>query len=86
MKGIGLWRELELILPHCCVFTIYKSFIRNHLGYSDVIYDQPSNDSLWKIFESVQYRPALAITGTIRSTSCENLYQELGFEFLHQWE
>ena len=46
MKGIGLWRELELILPHCCVFTIYKSFIRNHLGYGDVICDQPSNDSL----------------------------------------
>ena len=46
MKGIGLWRESELILPRCCVFNIYKSFIRNHLGYGDVIYGQSYNDSL----------------------------------------
>ena len=30
--------------------------------------------------ESVQYNAALAITGTVRGTSREKLYQELGFE------
>ena len=25
--------------------TIYKSFIRPHLGYGDAIYDQSNNDS-----------------------------------------
>ena len=33
--------------------------------------------------ESVQYNAALAITGAIRSSSREKLYQELGFESLH---
>ena len=37
--------------------------------------------------ESIQYDAALAITGAIRGTSRENLYQELGLESLRkrQW-
>ena len=34
--------------------------------------------------ESVQYNAALAITGAIRSTSREKLYQELGLESLRK--
>ena len=34
------------------------------------------------MIESVQYNAALAITGAIRSSSREKLYQELGFESL----
>ena len=33
--------------------------------------------------ESVQYNAALAITGKIRGTSRKKLYQELGYEHLH---
>ena len=32
--------------------------------------------------ESVQYNPCLALTGAIRGTSKEKLYQELGLESL----
>ena len=34
--------------------------------------------------ELTEYNAALVITGTIRSTSRENLYQELGLESLHK--
>ena len=33
-------------------------------------------------FKSLQYNAALAITGAIRGTSKEKLFQELGFEYL----
>ena len=35
------------------------------------------------MIESLQYNAALAITGAIRGTSSEKLYQELGLESLH---
>ena len=44
MKGIGLFRKLQSALPRTSLLTIYKSFIRPHLDYGDVVYDQPSND------------------------------------------
>ena len=62
--------------------TIYRSYIRPHLDYCDVIYDQPHNASFSRKIESVQYNAALAITGTIKGTSRERLYEELGFENL----
>ena len=59
-------------LPLSSLLTIYKSFVRPHLDYDDVINDQPNNSSLSDKIESVQYNAALAITGTIRGTSKEN--------------
>ena len=71
---------MNLLFPRSFLLTIYKSFVRPHLDYSDVIYDQPNNSRLSDKIESVQYNAALAITGTIRGTSKEKLYQELGLE------
>ena len=81
-KGVGLIKRLYFYLPRKSLLNIYKSFIRPHLDYGDVIYDQPSNDSFCKIVESVQYKAALAITGTIKGSSRERLYQELNLESL----
>ena len=53
-----------------------------HLNYADVIYDRASNESLPQHFETLQYSLAIAITETIRRTSSEKLFQELGFETL----
>ena len=47
-----------------------------------MIYDKPNLSSLANKIESVRYNAALAITGAIRGTSEEKLYQELGFESL----
>ena len=42
-KTIGLLRRLQNILPRSVLLTIYKSFIRPHLDYGDIIYDQAYN-------------------------------------------
>ena len=83
-KTIGLLRKLQNILPCEPLLTIYKSFARPHLDYGDVIYDQHYNNSFHQKLESIQYNPALAITGAIRGSSREKLYQELGLESLKQ--
>ena len=84
MKGIGLLRKLQSILPRTSLLTIYKSFIRPYLDYGDIVYDQTSNDVFSDKLESVQYNSALAITGAMKGTSREKLYQRLGLEYLQQ--
>ena len=66
------------------MLTIYKSFIRPHLDYGDIVYDQPSNDAFSNKLETVRYNAALAIMRAVKGTSREKLYQELGLEYLHQ--
>ena len=79
-KTTGLLRKLEAFLPRPSLVTVYRAFMRPHLVYGDIINDQTYNDSFHQKMESVQYNAALAITGAIRGTSRENLYQELGLE------
>ena len=81
-KGIGVIRKLHYILPRHSLLTIYKSFIRPHLDYGDIIYDQPNNQAFSNKLEAVQYNAASAITGAIRGTSRIKIYQELGLESL----
>ena len=81
-KTIGLLRKLSNLLPRQALVTIYKSFIRPHLDYGDVLYDQAFNNSFHAKMESIQYNACLAITGAIRGTSREKIYQELGLESL----
>ena len=81
-KGIGVIRKLHYVLPRHSLLTIYKSFIRPHLDYGDIIYDQPNNQTFSNKLEAVQYNAALAITGAIRGTSKTKVYQELGLESL----
>ena len=81
-KGIGVIKNLSNTLPSDALLTIYKSFVRPHLDYSDIIYDQPQNESFCNKLESIKYNAALAISGAIRETSKTKLYKELGFEFL----
>ena len=47
-----------------------------------MICDQTSNMSFQQKIEAIQYNAALAITGEIRGSSREKLYQELGLETL----
>ena len=70
------------ILPCDSLVTIYKSFIRPHLDYWDVIYDQPNNDSFSDKIEQLQYKACLAITGAIEGTPRECLYNKVGLESL----
>ena len=81
-KGTGIIKRLSHILPRKSLITIYKSFIRPHLDYCDVIYDQPNNESFCSKIEWIQYNAALAITGAIRGTSQTKLYNERGLQSL----
>ena len=69
-------------IPHRKISTWKIKFIRPHLDYCDVIYDQPNNELFQQKLESVQYNAALAITGAIKGTSRIRLYQELELESL----
>ena len=65
------------------LLTIHKYFLRLHLDYGDIAYDQsivynhPTNDSLGKKLESALYNAALVATGVIKETLLETLYKEL---------
>ena len=83
-KKIGLLCKLHNTLSRLPLLTIYKSFIRPHLDYDDVIYDQAYTASFHLKIESVQYNSALAIAGDIRGTSKEKLYHALGLESLEK--
>ena len=58
--------------------SLYKAFLRSHLDYCDVIYDKLCKEKLTDTVESIQYNAALAITGAIKGTSKEKLYNKLG--------
>ena len=54
MIRTGLLQKLQPIVPRTSLLTIYESFIRPHLDYGDVVYDQPSNDVFSNKLETVQ--------------------------------
>ena len=58
-------------LPRKALLTIYKSIIRPHLDYGEILYDKPNNANFQDKIEKVQYRACLAITGAIKGTSKE---------------
>ena len=85
-------RFLSRCLPRHTLNELYKLYVRPHLDYGAVIYQNPPKvcdftgsttlSSLMEKLESVQYSAALAITRAWRGTSRENLYLDLGWEFL----
>ena len=79
---IGLVRRLSFNLPQNALLTIYKTFVRPHLDYGDILYDKPNNENFQNKLEKVQYRACLAITGAIQGTSRTKLYDELGLHSL----
>ena len=81
-KTIGIIHKLQNVLPRSALLTIYKSFIRPHLDYGDIIYDKAFNESFHAKLESLQYNATLAITGAIKGSSTEKIYEELGLESL----
>ena len=75
-KGISVIKKFYNILPRNTLLTIYKSFVRPHLDYGDIVYDQRNNQS----FSNKVV--VLAITNSIKGTSGRKLYNKLGMESL----
>ena len=82
-RTIALLHKLQHVLPRQALTSIYKSFTRPYLNYRDILYDKVFNESFHHKNESIQYNNCLAITGTIRGSSREKIYQELGLESLY---
>ena len=77
-KGIGIIRKFAHLLPRESLTTIYKSFVRPHIDYGDIIYDQPNNEHFCNMIERIQYNAALGIIGAIKGTSQQKIYNEFG--------
>ena len=81
-KGIGIMKRLSNIFPRNSLLIVYKSFMRLHSDYCDIIYDQPNNEKNFTKIECMQHNAALSITGATKGTSRTKLYKELGLESL----
>ena len=81
-KLIALLWKFQHILPPHSLLTIYKTFVRPHFYYGDVIQDKVFNQFFHKKLVSVQCKAALPMTSAIRRTNTEKLYQQLRLESL----
>ena len=52
-KTIGLLCKFQLIHPRHSLIVIYKTFIRPHLDYGDLLYELTLNDSFHHCLESI---------------------------------
>ena len=73
-KTIDLLRKSRSTLPRRSLVTFCKPFTRSYLDYGD--------ESFHQSFESLKYSSAIAMTGAIRGTSSDKLFQELGLELI----
>ena len=76
-KTIGLLRKFDNRLPRSSLTAIFKSLVRPHLDYGDIIFDKAYTEDS-NLFNT---RHQLAMTGPTKGSSTE-LYQELGLESL----
>ena len=89
-KNIGIIKYFSKYLPFKTLNQMYKTFVRTHLDYCDIIYHQAGKISKegqvltasMEEVERVQYRGALAVTGTWKGTNRTKLYENLGWESL----
>ena len=81
-KRVSVIKKLNNVLPRNALLTIYKSFVRPHLDYGDILYHQPNNESMNSKLEGVKYNAALAIIGVIKGTSRSKLHTHFRLESL----
>ena len=79
-KTLKFLREFQNLLPRSALIIIYKAFVRPHLYYGDILYDQAYNLSFHQKLDSIQYNACLAITDVEGGTSNEKICHELGLE------
>ena len=58
---------------------MYKTYVRPHLDYRDIIYHDQLKDSM-ALLEYVQYQAALIVTGCWKGSSRIKVYFDLGWE------
>ena len=71
-------KQLHLKLVKPSLTTIFKSLVRPHVDYGDIIFDKAYTEDS-NLFNT---RHQLAMTGPTKGLSTDTLYQELGLESL----
>ena len=88
-KNIGIMKYLSAYLPMKTLNQMYKTFVRPHLDYCDIIYHEPPKidkghevtlTAPMEEIERVQYKAALAVTGAWKGSNRSKLYEEIGWE------
>ena len=79
---MGIMKKLSLTLSRNSFLTIYKTFVRPILDFTDIIYGKPLTESFKDKLEMVQYNAALVITSAFKGTSRDRIYREHGSESL----
>ena len=54
-KGNAVIKRLGKFVPRKSLITIYKAFIRRHVGYAYTLQDQPNYANFCQKIESVKY-------------------------------
>ena len=80
-KGLGLLKFLSRFTTRPVLDKMYKTYVRPHLDYADIIYHDQLKDSM-DLLESVQYQAALIVTGCWKGSSRIKVYTDLGWESL----
>ena len=81
MKHIDVMKRLRWKLDRNTLEIIYKSYVRPVMEYGCVIWNNCSNENV-EILENIQLEAARIVTGAIRNTWHDNLYEETGWEKL----
>ena len=63
--------------------TIYKAFVRSHLDYGDVIYDEAYIETFHQKLESIQIRPAYPYRELLEDRQEKNFIKKLSGNFLY---
>ena len=79
---MGIMKKISLTLSRNSLLTIYKTFIRPILDYTDIIYEANLTESFKVKLEIVQYNASLVITGAFKGTLHDRIYREYGLEYL----
>ena len=74
-------RKLKFVLDRISLETIYISFIRPLLEYSDVVWDNITKYEE-QALENIQLEAARIVTGSTKLVSINILYIETGWETL----
>ena len=80
-KNLGIIKHLSIFLPRKTLDQMYKTLVRSHLAYCDIIYHIPSVQTqlgvnltdLMEKEENFQYQTTLAVTGAWQGSSRSNL-------------
>ena len=67
-KSMGIMKKLPLTLSITSLLTIYKTFVKPILDYTDIIYDKPLTEPFKDKLKMVQYNAAPVITGAFKGT------------------